>query len=133
MTYKPFDVVVVPFPFTDAARRKRRPALVLSDTEAFGGRIGHSVMAMITSEGNAPWPLDVKVADLSQAGLPAPSVVRMKLFTLDHRFVLDKVGRLSKADREAVSRSLRALCPAWLCNMLWRVQVLLPPMAIAYQ
>jgi len=112
VTYKPFDVVVVPFPFTDSARQKRRPALVLSDGEAFGDRIGHSVMAMITSEGNAPWPQDVKIVDLRQAGLLAPSVVRMKLFTLDHRFVLDKAGHLSKADREGVSQSLRALCPA---------------------
>lgn len=109
MTYKKYDVVVVPFPFTDSAAQKRRPALVLSSHVAFNGPIGHSVMAMITSEKNAPWPLDVKIGDLEQAGLPAPSVVRMKLFTLDHRFVASRIGRLSDSDRVGLGASLLAL------------------------
>ncbi|GAO34693.1 hypothetical protein SCT_0072 [Sulfuricella sp. T08] len=109
MAYKKYDVVTVPFPFTDSAMQKRRPALVLSDHATFNAKIGHSVMAMITSEKNAPWPLDVRIADLSQAGLPAPSVVRMKLFTLDHRFVVAKVGVLSNADRLLVNDKLDTL------------------------
>lgn len=109
MTYKKYDVVTVPFPFTDTAMQKRRPALVLSDHATFNAKIGHGVMAMITSEKNAPWPLDVRIADLSQAGLPAPSVVRMKLFTLDHRFVVAKVGELSDADRLLVNDTLDTL------------------------
>ena len=109
MTYKQFDVVVVPFPFTDSAKQKRRPALVLSENGAFNDQIGHSVMAMITSEKNAPWPLDVQLANLDQAGLPAASVVRLKLFTLDHRFVIDTIGSLSPADQKAVQQSLRTL------------------------
>lgn len=107
MAYEMFDVVAVPFPFTDSARQKRRPALVLSSREAFNDRVEHSVMAMITSGKNPPWPLDVRLADLARAGLPAPSVVRMKLFTLDHRFVVRKLGVLSQADRRAVRRSLQ--------------------------
>jgi len=109
VAYKKYDVVTVPFPFTDSEVQKRRPALVLSDHATFNAKIGHSVMAMITSAKNAPWPLDVRIADLPQAGLPAPSVVRMKLFTLDHRFVVGKLGVLSSADRLLVNGSLDAL------------------------
>ena len=109
MAYKKYDVVTVPFPFKDSSMQKRRPALVLSDYATFNAKIGHSVMAMITSEKNAPWPLDVKISDLKQAGLPAPSVVRMKLFTLDHRFAVARVGALSDSDRIGVEASLRAL------------------------
>ncbi len=86
MDYDRFEVVIVPFPFTDKAQVKRRPALVLSSHAAFGRKAGHSVMAMITSAQNPAWPLDVPISDLNAAGLPAPSVVRMKHFTLDHRF-----------------------------------------------
>ena len=31
MIYSPFDIVKVPFPFSDVPRSKRRKALVLSD------------------------------------------------------------------------------------------------------
>ena len=111
MTFKPFDVLVIPFPFTDSAAVKRRPALVLS-AEQFQDRIGHLVMAMITSRENRGWPLDTEVADLKTAGLPHPSVVRMKIFTLDERFVVKKLGRLSPSDCAAVRRSLALLLPS---------------------
>ena len=52
MTYKPFDVVVVPFPFTDIKADKRRPALILSSDTKFNKKSGHAVMAMITSQKN---------------------------------------------------------------------------------
>jgi len=106
--YDRFEVVTVPFPFTDKAQVKRRPALVLSSHSAFGRKAGHSVMAMITSAQNPSWPLDVPISDLVAAGLPAPSVVRMKLFTLDHRFIIAKRGKLSEKDRKAVSRALKS-------------------------
>jgi len=104
-----FDVVVVPFPFTDKAAAKRRPALVISNASAFNRRAAHSVMAMITSADNASWPLDASLTNLASAGLPSPSVVRMKLFTLDHRFVIRKSGRLATRDAALVEASLAAL------------------------
>jgi mRNA interferase MazF len=64
-------------------------------------------MAMITSAANPPWSLDLTVTDLALAGLPRPSVVRMKLFTLDDRLVLRVAGRLAPADAEKVEASLR--------------------------
>jgi len=100
-TFDRYDIVVVPFPFTDKAASKRRPALVLSVASTFNRAVGHSVMAMITSAVNAPWPQDTPIADLTACGLPAPSVVRMKLFTLDHRFVLRISGRLSDRDQRS--------------------------------
>lgn len=104
-----FDVVVVPFPFTDSAASKRRPALVMSNAEVFNLPARHSVMAMITSAGNASWPLDVEISDGNAAGLTAASLVRMKLFTLDNRFILRRAGRLAESDRKAVEASLKRL------------------------
>ena len=110
MTFKQYDVVVVPFPFTDSTAVKRRPALVLSDAQ-FQDRCGHLVLAMITSRENRGWPLDVELTDLGAAGLPHASVVRMKIFTLDERFILRRSGRLNSTDRRAVERSLGLLLP----------------------
>jgi mRNA interferase MazF len=101
VTCKPFDVVVVPFPFTDRRASKRRPALALS-SEAFSDESGHTVLAMITSASNAPWPMDVAI-DAGEAGLQASSKVRMKLFTLDNRLILQKTGSLSRTDQRTVS------------------------------
>ena len=105
-----FAVVVVPFPFTDRLAAKRRPALVLSLPGALGVDAGHSVLAMITSAANPPWPHDVPIGDLGAAGLGAASVVRMKLFTLDDRLIIRQAGRLAPADQAAVRRSLASVC-----------------------
>ena len=47
MTCDAWSVVVVPFPFSDSAEAKSRPAVVLS-TRSFN-RGGLSIMAMVTS------------------------------------------------------------------------------------
>lgn len=104
-----FAVVRVPFPFTDRNATKNRPALVLSDPVGFNTSAGHSVMAMITSQATPPWPLDCPITDLAAAGLPAPSKVRFKIFTLDHRLVRSTLGQLSSADSEAVRACLARL------------------------
>lgn len=109
MTFNAFDVVVVPFPFTDRATTKRRPALVLSDTQNFNLPVGQSVLAMITSASNSDWPLDVEISDLDAAGLSSPSIVRMKLFTLDLQLILRKAGALNKKDQMQVKQALNKL------------------------
>ena len=104
-----FDVVVVPFPFTDRTTTKRRPALVLSDRVAFNDEVDHAVLAMITSAENSDWPLDVEITNLKAAGLPSASVVRMKMFTLDQQLIIRKVGSLASKDRRAVSGAVTKL------------------------
>jgi mRNA interferase MazF len=99
------QVVRVPFPFTDRVASKNRPALVLSDAAAFNTPSGHLVLAMITSAKNAPWPLDCPIEDLEAAGLPAPSVVRCKLFTLDVRLIRGALGRLNASDAARVAQA----------------------------
>jgi len=107
--YSVFDVVVVPFPFTDRRSQKRRPALILSKNEEFNKKCGHYVLAMITSQKNPAWPLDVDITDIGKAGLPSASKVRMKLFTLDTRLIIKKVGTLTNKDQKTVSKALHDL------------------------
>ena len=109
MTYKQFDVVIVPFPFTDRAATKKRPALIISDATAFNKFTQKSVMAMITTASHSPWALDVPLKDLKSAGLKAKSIIRMKLFTLDDALVIKKIGKLAIRDRHSVQKSLQQL------------------------
>jgi mRNA interferase MazF len=107
--YNQFDVVVVPFPFTDSGTTKRRPALVLSDAGTFNTQMRKGVMAMITTATHQPWALDVSIADLSLAGLNAESIVRMKLFTLDYSLIVRRIGHLGEADADEVMASMQKL------------------------
>ncbi len=106
MICDPWDVVVVPFPFTERATGKRRPALILS-RKSFN-RSGHSVMAMITSTGHHPWPGDTQLGGFRDAGLRVPCAVRLKIFTLDNRLILKRAGKLSVADCRNTRRNIRA-------------------------
>ena len=110
--FERFAVVRVPFPFTDRQAQERRPALVLSLPD-FQQACGHVLLAMITSARQSAWPLDWPIEDLLAAGLPQPCVVRLKLFTLDERVVLGRLGALVAADRTAVAAQLaKLLAPA---------------------
>ena len=109
MAYKPFEVVVVPFPFMDRKSDKRRPALILSDDIKFNKPSGHAVLAMITSQKNPDWPLDTTITSIRRTGLTAPSKVRMKLFTLDSRLIVKKIGTLTIRDKKAVGKALQSL------------------------
>jgi len=52
--------------------------------------------------------MDVTI-DAADAGLRAPSKVRMKLFTLDNRLILHRAGDLSEKDRGAVAAVMQKL------------------------
>lgn len=107
--FKQFDVIVVPFPYSDSPKSKNRPALVLSDEQNYDEKIGHSICAMITSAKNKSWPFDIEVTDLKASGLPAPSVVRMKVFTIDHQIIKEKIGELSEKDVDLIKKNLKTI------------------------
>lgn len=104
--YDPFDVVVVPFPFTDKAKQKPRPALAVS-SRAFNIGHQHVILLMITTAARMQWPSDVPITGLSDAGLLAASVVRLKCFTLEESMVTRKIGALSGPDRIAMLAALQ--------------------------
>ena len=104
MIYDQWDVVVVPFPFIDRQGVKKRPALVFSNID-FNGN-GHTVLTMITTKGHIPWPGDSEIEEYSMAGLNLPCQVRLKVFTLDNRLLLKKIGRLTENDSNKVKKNL---------------------------
>jgi mRNA interferase MazF len=99
------DVVVVPFPFADRTATKRRPAVVLSESE-FQEATGHVVLGMITSTTSPEWGDDVVFRDPGSAGLSRGSRFRPKLVTLADDLVVRRAGRLGETDARAVQASV---------------------------
>ncbi|WP_341833822.1 hypothetical protein [Desulfospira joergensenii] len=46
---------------------------------------------------------------MKKAGLPAPSKIRMKLFTLDSRLIIKKIGGLSGKDQDRLGKNLQII------------------------
>ena len=105
MIFKAFDVVVVPFPFTDRDAFKRRPALVISNA-LFNQQHNQLVLAMITTTSDSVWPSDVSLTHWQEVGLKVACHFRLKLFTLDQNLVLKTLGRLSSQDAKSVQAVL---------------------------
>jgi mRNA interferase MazF len=105
-TFETWDIVRVPFPYVERPVRQHRPALVIAGKDSENGR-ALLWLAMITSAANRGWHGDVVISDLSEAGLPVPSVVRpAKLATIEERDA-DRLGSLPIADRGGIARYLR--------------------------
>lgn len=105
--YRAWDVVVVPFPFSDQRAVKVRPAVVVS-TDTLSKRNNKYVLAMVTSAGNAAQYGDVAISNLNAAGLPAASVVRVsKLAVIEEGDMRRRIGALPQDDRSRVAAQLR--------------------------
>ncbi len=106
--YRVWDLVRVPFPYTNRPVQQRRPALVVSVPQADGAPRLLWVL-MVTSAANRGWLGDVIVSDLAEAGLPALSLVRpAKIATIDAADA-ECIGHLSSHDRPGVAAAIRSL------------------------
>lgn len=72
---------------------------------------------MMTSQVGVPhFPFDVAVEDLSSAGLPKPTLVRLsKIVTIDASLAVKRLGALATPDRHTVKETFQKLF-AGLCS-----------------
>ena len=110
MSYKPGEIVVVPFPFIDKPVQKLRPALVLSNNPD-GGAGNHLVLVMITSAKRSRWESDIILKEWQIAGLKAESIVRWKIFTIESVLIKERRGKLSPNDFKAVGAGFSNIFP----------------------
>lgn len=101
MSITAFDVILAPFPYTDKPKIKWRPALVLTN-ESFNSSHNHLILAMITTAKHSSWESDARLHDYKKAKLPCPSIVRMKIFTIEMGFMGRYIGRITTSDQERV-------------------------------
>lgn len=107
--FQPWDVVLVPFPYTERNYTKVRPALIVS-TDTLSTKTGKYFLAMITSAQHTRTYGDVLISDLKLAGLPGESIVRpSKIATFEEASFVRRTGTMAVKDRKTVSAQLREL------------------------
>jgi mRNA interferase MazF len=85
--------------------KRVRPAIVVSVPE-YEQNTGDIIVAQVTSRQHS-LPTDYALQDWQFAGLLRPSVVRVKLATINAALVQFRTGRLSDRDLEEVDKRLR--------------------------
>ena len=85
------DVVVVPFPFSDLSRAKRRPCLVIANLQG-----ADVILCQITSQNSTDInAISLTNNDFISGGLNRHSFIRPnRLFTADQNIILYKAGQL---------------------------------------
>lgn len=93
------DIVVLPFPFSDLSRNKKRPAFVIKDLQ--GDDI---LLCQITSKPNKDsLSVPLSISDFVDGKLPVESNVRVnKIFTADKKIILSKAGTVNKVYSERI-------------------------------
>ncbi len=109
VTFEPFDVVTMVFPYADRNSSAVRPSVILTDYDSFGRQSGIVIVAMITSAKRSAWPFDIEISELGKAGLRVPCVVRTKLNAIDYRLMDRKIGEMGESDRLAIRTALRGV------------------------
>ena len=106
MIYNKYDIVKVPFPFTDKNSTKKRPALIIS-SEKYQINFKHAILCMITSAKHSEWVDDIVIQKLSSTGLSVPSKIRFKIFSLDEKIIVGKLGNLNNQDITTLNTKIK--------------------------
>lgn len=107
------DVVRVDFPFTDDARKKRRPALVIQN-DRDNQKLRKTVIAMITGNlarlGDPSHVfVDPATPEGMSSGLSGPPVISCNnLYTIEQGSIIRTLGYLSDVLRQQVDHCLKA-------------------------
>lgn len=105
MNYNKWEIILVPFPFTNLTTTKKRPALIVSPNEY--NKNMDVVIAFITSKLDLEYRVgDYKIQEWKRSNLPKPSMLRMKFATIDKSIIVKKLGRLSEKDVQEFSKLL---------------------------
>lgn len=100
------EVVLVPFPFTNQAESKKRPAVVISSPAYHTNRPDLLIMAITSQAHTAPDFAAFPVVDWQAAGLLKPSFAKPVLTTLEQTLVIRSMGNLTPRDQQSLRQML---------------------------
>jgi mRNA interferase MazF len=100
------EVVVIPFPRTDPAGGKRRPALVIEDLPG-----PDLILCQITSRAHSDaYSVPLDSSDFERGQFTHQGFIRpQRLFTVDCRVILNSIGKVNTAKLDEVLRKVREL------------------------
>jgi len=103
------DVVLVPFPFTNQAASKKRPAVVVSSRTYNGERPDVVLMAITSQMRPSPSFGEVWLRDWKESGLLKPSAVKPVLATFERALIIRKLGAIAGDDQRNVIETLKQI------------------------
>ena len=108
IAYKKWDIILVPFPFSDLTTVKKRPATrdLAGPIQQVGDGCRHPFL--FTSRTDvSPRPGDYRIRFWKEAGdSPKATLLRMKFATLDQGIIVKRIGRLYREERGSVRDTL---------------------------
>ena len=102
--YKPVDIVLVDFGFSEGTGSKKRPALIISSDNYHESR-QEVIVAAITSNMKRVLFGDTKIDEWKEARLIYPSLVTGVIRTIKGGVIIRKLGALSKPDLQKVQKN----------------------------
>ncbi|NQT96270.1 MAG: type II toxin-antitoxin system PemK/MazF family toxin [Candidatus Marinimicrobia bacterium] len=99
MIYKQWDIVLIPFPFTDLKVVKKRPVLIIYPNHFNQDEQDVIIVYMTSNLKSRDRVGDYKIIKWEAANLPKPTLMRMKLATISKSIILKKLGRLHQQDQ----------------------------------
>ncbi|MCX6816104.1 MAG: type II toxin-antitoxin system PemK/MazF family toxin [Candidatus Aenigmarchaeota archaeon] len=90
------SIILVPFPFSDLSSSKKRPALVISNTE-FNKKNEDVVCCLITSNPKTENAIKITNKDMETGHLDFDSFVKpQRMFTVSKTIIYKTLGKLNK-------------------------------------
>jgi mRNA interferase MazF len=110
MSFRPRDLVGIPFPYSNLKAEKRRPVLIITQQD----RHGDFICAAVTSVPTAECAISIDDKCMEAGHLPRKSWVRCdKLFTLSESVIVKQYGTL---DDNAFNRVREKTCSYLGCK-----------------
>jgi mRNA interferase MazF len=102
-SYSRGEVVLVRYPFSNLSGAKVRPAVIVN-----APHVSKDVFIVpLTSKTQGLLPGEFTLREWNAAGLNVTTAVKRGVYTVQENLIVQSVGRLSTADLESVSDSLR--------------------------
>lgn len=103
------DIVLVPFPFTDQSRAKKRPAVIVSSAAYNQARRDVVIMAVTSQVKPSGTFGEVIIQYWQAASLLKPSVIKPVFATIAQTLILKCLGQLYARDQSALRDAIAGI------------------------